>query len=312
MNCYTALDWAKFYVNKGWQVVPIPHKTKFPRLMGWEQLRLVVNELPIHFRAGAHQNVGVLLGVPSKMLVDVDLDDPVAVQLASKYLPPTLAVFGRVGKPRSHWIYYLKAESPTKQWRLSNRKVVAELRSTGAQTVFPGSTHPSGELIHWETFGEPATVEPAALIDCLESLYLEVADRSHSPDESAETHLPERCEQAPPIIVNRARRYLAKLSPAVSGQGGHDATFHAACSLVLGFGLDRPQSLVLLQEWNNRCVPPWNDRELEHKIDDALKQPGWRGYLLSSSATLPISSAIERANRHAIEHRLKQRRRAMS
>jgi integrase len=29
----------------------------------------------------------------------------------------------------------------------------------------------------------------------------------------------------------------------------------------------------LLREWNTECQPPWSEKELEHKIDDALKQP---------------------------------------
>ena len=34
------------------------------------------------------------------------------------------------------------------------------------------------------------------------------------------------------------------------------------------------------QKWNMTCKPPWNERELNHKLADAAKQPGERGYLL--------------------------------
>ena len=81
-------------------------------------------------------------------------------------------------------------------------------------------------------------------------------------------------------IVERARKYLAKIPPAVSGQGGHDATFHAACVLCLGFNLGVDDAYGLLSEWNQGCQPPWNERELRHKLDDAMKQPGERGTLL--------------------------------
>ena len=40
-------------------------------------------------------------------------------------------------------------------------------------------------------------------------------------------------------VIKRARKYVAKLPPSVSGSGGHNAAFHAACSLVLGFRLPR-------------------------------------------------------------------------
>lgn len=80
-------------------------------------------------------------------------------------------------------------------------------------------------------------------------------------------------------VIDRARRYVAKLPPAISGQHGHDATFRAACVLVLGFGLDEQQALALLHEYSQRCEPPWSEHELRHKVSQAAKQPGERNYL---------------------------------
>lgn len=84
---------------------------------------------------------------------------------------------------------------------------------------------------------------------------------------------------APQSIIDRARQYLQKCPPAISGQGGHKATFRTACLLVKGFVLDSDQALVLLQEWNQTCQPPWTERELIHKIDGAKKTSGKIGYL---------------------------------
>lgn len=84
---------------------------------------------------------------------------------------------------------------------------------------------------------------------------------------------------APTAVVDRARLYVQKLPPSVSGQSGHNAAFHAACVLVHGFQLERDQALTLFREWNQLCQPPWSDRECEHKIDSAIKAPGERGYL---------------------------------
>ena len=72
-------------------------------------------------------------------------------------------------------------------------------------------------------------------------------------------------------VVERARRYIAKCPPAISGQGGHDATFHVASCLVHGFALGEPDALALLSEYNRGCVPPWSERELRHKIESASK-----------------------------------------
>ena len=83
--------------------------------------------------------------------------------------------------------------------------------------------------------------------------------------------------------IERARRYLAALPPAVSGSGGHDATFHAACVLVHGFGLTLDEARPILHEWNARCLPPWHPADLEHKLVSAVATPTDRprGYLLN-------------------------------
>lgn len=93
-------------------------------------------------------------------------------------------------------------------------------------------------------------------------------------------------------VADRARKYLSKMPPAVSGQGGHDATFRAACVLVLGFGLSSGEALGLLSEWNQSCQPPWTEKELRHKVDDAAKQPGERNYLRNVSPERWSSVAV--------------------
>jgi hypothetical protein len=71
--------------------------------------------------------------------------------------------------------------------------------------------------------------------------------------------------------LERARRYLAALPPAIAGAHGDLQTFRVCCRLVRGFALDDGEALALLQEWNARCLPPWTDRELEQKIVSAKR-----------------------------------------
>jgi RecA-family ATPase len=74
-------------------------------------------------------------------------------------------------------------------------------------------------------------------------------------------------------ILERARAYLAHCPPAISGAGGHSTTYTVAVALVHGFSLNKIDALWLLGEYNAKCVPPWSTRELEHKIDEAIKKP---------------------------------------
>jgi hypothetical protein len=269
----TPVDVARGYVRRGWSPIPIPFKAKRPTIKDWQKLRLEEPDIAHHFRGVC--NVGVLLGEPSNWLIDADLDHPLAVELADQFLPATDAEFGRIGKPRSHRLYLVTAPVDTVKRQSNDRAMIIELRSSGCQTVFPGSIHPEGESIEWSADGEPTKVAPGLLLAAVNALADEV-ERRLSPKPN-----PVPIVAVPDDVADRARKYLAKIPPAVSGQGGHNATFHAACCLVQGFTLERDAALALLCEWNQSCVPPWTEKELGHKIDDALKLQGERGYLLN-------------------------------
>lgn len=80
-------------------------------------------------------------------------------------------------------------------------------------------------------------------------------------------------------VVERARKYVEKMPPAISGKGGHNQTFRVACVLMIEFGLDKSDAMQILREYNRRCEPPWSAEELQHKIDSAAEHPGERGGL---------------------------------
>lgn len=71
--------------------------------------------------------------------------------------------------------------------------------------------------------------------------------------------------------IERCRKYVEKMPPAVSGQGGHGQTLAAACE-CFRFGLDDHDAARVLGEYNLRCDPPWSDRDLDHKLSDARQK----------------------------------------
>lgn len=165
----SALSLAREYLSRGLAVLPVEYKGKRPYhngqlLSGWQHLHITANDLSIYFN-GHPQNIGVLLGKHSGGLTDIDLDCPESIALASYFLPSSNAVFGRLSKPRSHYLYEVgDDETKTVKFEDTDGKMLLELRSTGCQTIFPGSTHPSGEKIEWHTDGEPARVGYAELL----------------------------------------------------------------------------------------------------------------------------------------------------
>jgi hypothetical protein len=70
-------------------------------------------------------------------------------------------------------------------------------------------------------------------------------------------------------LIDQARRYLDKIEPAVSGNGGHDKTYHVAAILIEGFGLSVTDATPLMAEYSQRCQPPWSEREIAHKLESA-------------------------------------------
>src|SRR6516225_9808184 len=163
----TALDVALDYIGRGWNPVPVDHRSKKPSAgKGW-QLRIIdVNNAAQHFN-GAQMNIGVVLGPSSHGLTDVDLDCDEARAIGSYVLPRTGAIFGRASSRAAHWLFYtdlsvtadkavLVFNDPTTGGRMLELRIGGD---SGAQTVFPGSTHETGEVITWEESGEPASVD---------------------------------------------------------------------------------------------------------------------------------------------------------
>lgn len=171
MSGTSAIAIAQEYLRRGWSPLPIPFRSKNPNFKGWQNFVVSEDSLSSHFN-GKPQNIGVLLGQPSSGLVDIDLDSAEAVVLAPLFLPQTGTIFGRESKRRSHYLYYSKLV--TKKFRdplleshkdeaERKRATLVEIRSTGAQTVFPGSVHPTGEGISWDSDNEPTRLDAREL-----------------------------------------------------------------------------------------------------------------------------------------------------
>ena len=79
---------------------------------------------------------------------------------------------------------------------------------------------------------------------------------------------------SPPIrseVLKRARAYMDTVEPAVQGEHGDQHTFTKVCRIVRGFDLSDDEALDVLDPWNQRCQPPWTERDLLAKAQGARR-----------------------------------------
>lgn len=73
--------------------------------------------------------------------------------------------------------------------------------------------------------------------------------------------------------LKRCLAYVAKMSRAISGCGGHNATVAVACEAVR-FDLSDADALTALRDFNASLDEKWSDEELAHKLNGAKSMAG--------------------------------------
>lgn len=153
------------YEAEGWQTIPLDGKE--PRSgLGWSK--------PYKGDWRDSENIGVVLGAKSGGLVDLDLDWPEAVAMAGTVIGASkVRCFGRPSSPFSHMLFTCPGLKRTTftlpksfmQFDLPGEHplMVAELRGDGCYTMFPGSKHPSGEVVAFENDAHIRHVEQEKL-----------------------------------------------------------------------------------------------------------------------------------------------------
>ena len=166
------LDIALEYLRMGWAPIPIPYKSKRPLLDDWPNLRLTeTTALQVFQQRCAKYRREAGRGCPAALPTSISI-----AQRRSHAAPaflPRARTFGRASKRYSHWLYTtgLAATEDVATLKFTDTqkpaKVILEIRIGGggnaAQTVFPGSVHPSGEAIEWEEQREVAAIDGAEL-----------------------------------------------------------------------------------------------------------------------------------------------------
>lgn len=269
------------YHRRGFQPVVVPAGRKGPVTKGWQSQ--VYTEAELATRFAGKGNIGLLLGPSSRNLVDVDLDCREARTLADKFLPGTPSVTGRPGTPRAHRWYIAKDVKTTQYHDPQTKTMIVELRGTGAQTLVGPSIHPESGEPYDMLDGEPTSVASSVLAACVKALADAVIEARYGKQavrvNASKPRPRPTCRPVRGVVPDddavycRAVAYLDAMPSAISGSGGHNATYIAAVAMVHGFGLDPDVACALLiDQYNPRCQPAWSEKQIRHKIDDAASK----------------------------------------
>ena len=250
---------------------------KHPCRRDWQRYLCTPIELAYEFDRGP-RNVGLALGEQPRgdALIALDFDGPfeilhVALRELLGPLPSTLtSVTGRgrhllyrtpdgvVLGNRAHLLGHPKGDA----------RGDVDVRGHGGQIVAPPSRHVSGHVYRWRSCCEIATLPDSAVewLSNTESSSKPALPRPAQPRSDGVDDF---------VLRERAARYLARIPGAVSGSGGHTHTFEVALKLCGLFGqLGEGELWRLFLEFNGTCDPPWSERELRHKLKEAMKATG--------------------------------------
>ena len=150
-----SMSLAERYLSLGFALTPVELKSKKPLERGWQRNYYTDKSEANVFR---DRNIGMVLGVDPLHAVDIDLDCREAIRLAPYFLPETDWVFGHASAKRSHYIYRCAGMETQ---RFASAEMILEIRSIGAQTVVPGSVHPSDEPVRFESVAWEKALPPS-------------------------------------------------------------------------------------------------------------------------------------------------------
>lgn len=249
-----AFHFASEYRERGWSVIPLQGKK--PVLRSWKEFqsrRAAEAELRNWF-SGSHNdtNIGIVTG-PVSGLVVVDCDTPQDVEFWTKKHPlsPLTVETGGGGL---HVYYQMPSVPVTNHAKILGRSI--DIRGEGGYVVGPPSRHPqTGKAYAWQCNGD-FSLECVPTFDCA---WLGLDQDTTS----------DRCA----VKIKNGPSYIRTIT-AVSGEGGHNATFRAAYRLR-DAGLSPEEALVELLAWNEtNAEPPWSARELLHKVQSVYHRGG--------------------------------------
>jgi hypothetical protein len=145
---------AEVLLDAGYSPLPIIPGQKKPALRAWSNFCAEPMARPIIQSYGArwpHASLGVALGYAGVIALDVDTEDAYQLAAIREAVPTSPAT--KTGAKGFTAFYQAAAgvSIPSRHYADARKRGIADLLSTGTQTVLPPSPHPAGHAYRWLT-----------------------------------------------------------------------------------------------------------------------------------------------------------------
>ena len=282
----------ELYEKYGFNIIPMNSSGKHPALDSWKHY---------HGEPGAQQGqrvdpddlkrwtsefdkFAVLTGYWSGVVV-VDCDSPEAFEFASSFCPPTpMVALSGVKDEKTGWRgRHFYCRHPGRDIWVPQKikvhrdpldpsagKIDMDVKGDGHYVIAPGALHKSG--VRYEPEGEwsPEMLEHLPVFDW--NWFPEHARPGWSPPPApGASRTSSNSEDCTLSSYERGRHYIAKRDPAVQGQGGDNHCYATACHLAQ-VGCSETEIIDLMMPWNQTCVPPFSESDIQGKARRAVSQ----------------------------------------
>jgi hypothetical protein len=259
----------------GLSVIPIKEGGKVPHVK-WESFQrkpASMDQIKKWWGRWPTANVGIVTGSASKNIV-VDIDTEAGWKALNEFLPNSFMT-PTCKTPGGGWHVYFDYRPG-----LSNAVRIiqgCDLRTDGGYIVAPPSSNGNGKKYEWLPGLKITDIDPQPMPDFLfETLLVALRDTSERPssqlnkEESFNKKNSSRGGDEDPER-NNSKQSITKRNISFDKGGRDESLFHLANHLVKG-GMALKSIREYLEFFASKCNPPFPEKEVEAKIQSALKR----------------------------------------
>lgn len=278
------LEAALGYAKRGWPIFPV-RSNKQPYTNNGV-LDATTDQRQIEAWWATCPRANIALDVAGAGMLAIDIDpghDPARVDA--------------LGLPKTRLIQRTPRGGDHRFYRIPDGRIVSPSVGKLAAHVDVRSFHSYVLLSPSRTAdGSYSWLDDGAVSNAPESLIEACNKGARQKDEKRDTWLiePDLAEN----IASATQWLSTQAKPAIEGRGG-DACAYATAAMLKSYGISQETAFELMWEhWNPRCSPPWQDDELERKIENGYQYntspPGniTSAYRIASTAALFTSRVI--------------------